>query len=708
MRCTTRARFRRCSRGLRLSKLFGRDGVITFESNGAFVARARQRPAAAGASRASATSAATRRCIATSLASIRERHAARDEPRARDRRSAADGPRSTRALDNVNAHFDIVIIGSGAGGGTMAHALAPTRRAHPDPRARRLRPAGRPRTGDPAAVWKDLRYRTHGAVARRARRASSARTRTTTSAATRSSGAACSTGCGARTSRRSSTSTASRRPGRSTTTRSRRTTIGPSGCTRCTARPASIRRSRRAARIPYPPVPHAPGMARHRRRGCGEQGLHPSPLPLGLLRPRASRAAASSATPATRSPCRIHAKSDADVCGVAPGARRTRTSRCGPNARAARLITDASRHAGSRRSRSSATARSIRVDGAARHRLVRRGQLGGAAAAVGDGRASRRPGQFLRPGRPPLHGAPGDDDARAFHPLRKNADGVPEDGGDQRLLPARRRHAPYPLGQIQSQGRTHGVMAQTVALGRGFRSGRTTRGCRAASTGWRCPRTCRDPDNRVTRRRPTAASALRLPAEQPRGARAAGRARRKRILQRLGFWIVDDATRTAAQNTTHQCGTLCFGTDPRASVLDPFCRDARRRESVRRRRVVLPVVGGREPGTDDRRAGAAGRRSHQATISQELRESALVQPRRHHRVGLQPGGAGSTGTCSAVRSSASPTRRPIACAAFFGVDAPAPTCKIGWIRVPGGAMLEIFEFQPQQPPAADLRGTASA
>jgi catechol 2,3-dioxygenase-like lactoylglutathione lyase family enzyme len=46
---------------------------------------------------------------------------------------------------------------------------------------------------------------------------------------------------------------------------------------------------------------------------------------------------------------------------------------------------------------------------------------------------------------------------------------------------------------------------------------------------------------------------------------------------------------------------------------------------------------------------------------------------------------------------------------FFGVDAPAPSerresngpqpaCKIGWIRAPGGAVLEIFEFQPQQPP----------
>ena len=35
---------------------------------------------------------------------------------------------------------------------------------------------------------------------------------------------------------------------------------------------------------------------------------------------------------------------------------------------------------------------------------------------------------------------------------------------------------------------------------------------------------------------------------------------------------------------------------------------------------------------------------------------------------------------------------------FFGVDAEAPSCKVGWIRVPGGAVLEVFEFQPRQAP----------
>jgi catechol 2,3-dioxygenase-like lactoylglutathione lyase family enzyme len=40
---------------------------------------------------------------------------------------------------------------------------------------------------------------------------------------------------------------------------------------------------------------------------------------------------------------------------------------------------------------------------------------------------------------------------------------------------------------------------------------------------------------------------------------------------------------------------------------------------------------------------------------------------------------------------------------FFGVDTPVgetPSCKIGWIRVPGGAVLEIFAFDPKLPAAA--------
>ena len=40
----------------------------------------------------------------------------------------------------------------------------------------------------------------------------------------------------------------------------------------------------------------------------------------------------------------------------------------------------------------------------------------------------------------------------------------------------------------------------------------------------------------------------------------------------------------------------------------------------------------------------------------------------------------------------------IAPSTTLGAGEPEPRCKIGWIRVPGGAVLEIFEFQPQLPP----------
>ena len=43
------------------------------------------------------------------------------------------------------------------------------------------------------------------------------------------------------------------------------------------------------------------------------------------------------------------------------------------------------------------------------------------------------------------------------------------------------------------------------------------------------------------------------------------------MLRRLGLRIMY-VHGGQVGNTTHQCGTLCFGTDPARSVLDPLCR----------------------------------------------------------------------------------------------------------------------------------------
>ena len=43
------------------------------------------------------------------------------------------------------------------------------------------------------------------------------------------------------------------------------------------------------------------------------------------------------------------------------------------------------------------------------------------------------------------------------------------------------------------------------------------------------------------------------------------------LLRDMGFrWI--NRQSFGVSNTTHQCGTMVFGTDPRTSVLDPVCR----------------------------------------------------------------------------------------------------------------------------------------
>ena len=131
----------------------------------------------------------------------------------------------------------------------MAHALAGTRRAHPDRSSAATSCRRKPRTGDPTAVWKDLRYRTtRVAGSTSAAREFQPYTHYNVGGNTKFWGSVLYR-LRREDFRRSSTSTACRRPGRSTTRRWRRTTIARSGCTACTARSATIRRSRRAGRF---------------------------------------------------------------------------------------------------------------------------------------------------------------------------------------------------------------------------------------------------------------------------------------------------------------------------------------------------------------------------------------------------------------------------------------------------------------------------
>ena len=444
-------------RGLRLSKLFGRDGHHHVR-----IERRSSCSCAGGACRGccfpgSATSAATRRCIATSSRAIREGRApemslerAIDDQRLMDQIYASVGLGTGREPQR----YDIIIIGSGAGGGTMAHALAAT--------GARILVLER---GDfvpqeeenwsPEAVWKELplpadderwldERRGRGVPAVHALQ----RRRQHEVLGQRALPAAPRGLPGGRARRRRLAGVADRlrharavlRPRRAAVPRARRST-------------ASIRPSRRAGRIPY-----RAGSARRRgwRRSsssCGAQGLHPSPLPLGVARRLRPLQA-----PATRFACRCtrRAKPTSAACG----------RRCArPNVT---LWTNAfARAAAHRRRRAEGRGRR----GRARRRdasastaplvVVSCGAVNSAALLLrsASDRASGRAGELVGARRPPLHGAPGDDDA-GLRSAAEERHGVPEDGGDQRLLPARARARRYPLGQIQSQGRTDAVVVK--------------------------------------------------------------------------------------------------------------------------------------------------------------------------------------------------------------------------------------------------------
>ena len=165
---------------------------------------------------------------------------------------------------------------------------------------------------NPASVWKDLRYRTTETWLDEARPAVPAvhallRRRQHQVLGHGDVPAAARRFQGSR-----STSTASRRRGRSTTTRWRRTTIAPNGCTTCTASTASIPPKAPRGPYPFPPVPHSPVVG-----AIVEQLKAAGPASVAAAARPAARTA-SSATPAIRSRARSTRRATPKCAAVRP------------------------------------------------------------------------------------------------------------------------------------------------------------------------------------------------------------------------------------------------------------------------------------------------------------------------------------------------------------------------------------------------------
>jgi choline dehydrogenase-like flavoprotein len=313
--------------------------------------------------------------------------------------------------------------------------------------------------------------------------------------------------------------------------------------------------------FPHEPIPHAAGMAEI-VEGLRRQGLHPSPLPLGLIRP-GERDGCILCNTCNSFPCRLHAKSESDVCCIRQATGKANV-RLWTNARARRLVTNST----------GTKVEAVEVERGGETCRVRGSLFIVSCGAVNSAALLLRSASDSHPnGLANSSGLVGRrymahlaTMMQGFHPFRRNETVFQKTVGINDFY-FRGPDTNYPLGQIQSQGRTHGVMAQTVApsIPLWAYESWVSRGVDWLAMSEDLPR----PGNRVV---VGGDGRIRL-HYRPNNVRAHERLVKetKRILRRLGFWVVVTHSHKN-RNTTHQCGTLCFGTDPRESVLDPYCR----------------------------------------------------------------------------------------------------------------------------------------
>lgn len=312
---------------------------------------------------------------------------------------------------------------------------------------------------------------------------------------------------------------------------------------------------------PFPPMPQDPPMEELADR-LRAQGLHPYRLPIGLdWRPggRCVRCKTCDAFP-----CRVLAKGDADVCAVRPAVAAGVDLWTGAYVR--RVLTDETgrRAIGVEVERGGETLR-VGADLVA----VACGAANSAALllrsaterhATGLANSSQLVGRnYMVHNNSVLMGV---------HPTRRNTTIFQKTFAiNDFYLAGADPTFPYPMGNLQPIGK---LQAGMLAADRP-RVPRPILGAVAARSTdwWVMSEDLPDPNNRVT----LAADGSIVVHWRPNNLVAHDRLMRaaKRMLRRAGYPILLSRRMGIATNS-HQCGTIRFGDDPRTSVLDPLGR----------------------------------------------------------------------------------------------------------------------------------------
>ncbi len=321
-----------------------------------------------------------------------------------------------------------------------------------------------------------------------------------------------------------------------------------------------------AAAFPYPPVRHEPAIdAVHAR--LARIGLHPFHLPLALHLDESNRRASPCIRCETCDgfPCLVQAKGDAEMCGVRPALAHANVV-LRTNLEAIRLVS----------SPDGRRVVSVECEGSAgRERLSARvvvvaaGAVNSAALLLASASDVHRQGLANGSGQlgrnymchinsAMLALAPWRSHRTVFQKTIGVNDFYHESG---------EADFPWPLGHVQLLGKVTGELlkAQRPWLPRAAANWFG----RHSVDWWLTTEDIASPDNRVTL---TGDGRVRL-AYTPNNMEAHARllARWRSILRRIGFPLVFTQT-MGIEAVAHQGGTARFGTDPATSVLDPWCR----------------------------------------------------------------------------------------------------------------------------------------
>lgn len=316
----------------------------------------------------------------------------------------------------------------------------------------------------------------------------------------------------------------------------------------------------RSAPYPWPPVPHEPLLAAIAAR-LREQGLAPFPMPCAIDFGSGGRCLRCPNCDAF--PCKIDAKGDAEMCLVRPALLQANVT-LRTNARAERLVTDAS----GRR----IVAVEVLDNGASRR--ISAGLVVLSAGAVNSAALLLRSATARFP-----RGLANSSDVvgrhymthntsalLAIHPWRINTTNFPKTLAVHDYYFGDRRGG-TPLGSLQLLGKIREPMLRgpLAALPKFARTAMARRSVDWYAQSEDLP----DPESRVSLR-PDGAINLHWKRSNL-DAHRRWVARCKGILRRTGYPIVL-SSQFGTDVVSHQCGTVRFGHDPATSALDPLCK----------------------------------------------------------------------------------------------------------------------------------------